>query len=135
MCRSRLMRYMTGERPEVGWEYRDKYGGSNRVVVADTLEGMGIVVPVPLYRPLSLGDEELRARAIADADVSDVVAEAQRALAEGFPGTALKLGRDLWIGNERQKQELVPSFEQRLRGTEPPDVQALVNRIASVRKE
>ncbi len=134
--RSRLIDYATGDRPETGEEYRDKYAGmSNRAIIADTFEGMGIVVPAPLYRPLSLGDEELRTRTIADTDLSEIVAEAQRALAEGFPGTALKLGKDLWIGNAGQKQDAYRLLGAVYEALNRPTLQTLLSRIASVREE
>jgi hypothetical protein len=136
LYRSRVVQYATGDRPETGEEYYDKYAGiSPRSVTADTFEGMGIVVPEALYRPLSLGDEELRARAIAGADLSDVVAEAQRALAEGFPGTALKLGRDLWIGNAGQKQDAYRLLGAAYEALNRPTLQTLLSRIASAREE
>ena len=133
--RSRLMRYATGDRPEIGQEYTDEYPISSRDIAAETHERMGIVVPEALYRPLSIGDEELRAWAIAGADLSDVVAEAQRALVEGFPGTALKLGRDLWIGNERQKQDSYRLLSSAYEALNRPTLQMLLSRIAAVRKQ
>src|SRR5262249_34546950 len=60
--RARLTRHATGDRPEVGDAYAERYHGRssrNARVVARTKEGMGIVVPRGVYRPLSLGDREL----------------------------------------------------------------------------
>ena len=54
-----------------------------------------MVVPPEQYRPLSLSNRDLR-RLLRKGDASEVVAEAQRALDEGFPGTALHLGKELW---------------------------------------
>lgn len=136
LYRSRVMQYATGDRPETGEQYHDKYVGvSPRSIIADTFEGMGIVVPASAYRPLSVGDEGLRARAIADADLSDVVAEARRSLAEGYPGTALKLGWDLWIGNKRQKQNSYRLLSNAYEALNRPTLQTLLARIAAVRKE
>lgn len=55
-----------------------------RVPTAPTWDEMGIVVPPELYRPLvkHTKDEKLL--------------EAREALEAGFPGTALKFGKDLW---------------------------------------
>ena len=97
--REQLMAFGTGERPEVGQEYVDLYSGRSARrpdPVAETREGMGIVVPPELYRPLSLSDKKLWSLLRKEDDPAEVVEEARRALAEGFPGTALKLGKDLW---------------------------------------
>ena len=134
LIRARLMQFATADRPEIGDEYVEKYAGiSERDVVVDTFEGMGIVVPESLYRPLSVNDETLRARAVADADLSEIVAEAQGALADGIPGTALKLGRDLWIGNERQKQDSYRLLSDAYGALNRPTLQTLLSRIAPVR--
>jgi len=136
LFRSHLMHYATGERPEIGDEYIEKYDDpSRRAIIADTLEGIGIVVPEPLYRPLSLGDEQLWAKVRAGEGLSGVVAEAQRALTEGFPGTALKLGKDLWIGNAGQKQDAYRLLGAAYEALNRPTLQTLLSRIASAREE
>jgi hypothetical protein len=104
--RADLCRYGTADQPERGEEYVDKYGGVSareQRVVAATQDNIGIVVPAQLYRPLSLTDRKLWARLRRDANPRDLVDEALQALGEGFPGTALKLGKDLWAaGGEHQ---------------------------------
>ncbi len=65
-------------------------------VVAPTLEGMGIVAPSEAYRPLSVGTKALARRLWEEEPPADLIAEARQAAVEGFPATALKLGRDLW---------------------------------------
>jgi hypothetical protein len=55
-----------------------------------------VVVPGELYRPLGTPDRELWKYLRREKDPLDVVEEARAALREGFPGTALKLGKDLW---------------------------------------
>ncbi len=93
-----LIRYATGKRKQTGAAYTNRYVGHSarrKRVVARTPEGLGVVVPPEQYRPLSLSGRELR-RLLRKGDASEVVAEAQRALDEGFPGTALQLGRELW---------------------------------------
>jgi hypothetical protein len=104
--RADLGRYATADRPETGEEYVNKYGGASARqarVVAHTRDGIGIVAPAELYRPLSLADHQLWARLRKDANPRDLVDEAFRALREGFPGAALKLGKDLWAaGGEHQ---------------------------------
>ena len=135
LFRSRLMQSATGDRPETGEEYTKKYAGlSRRSIVADTLEGMGIVVPESLYRPLSLSDEELLTKEREEEEFTDVVAEAERALAEGYPGTALKLGRDLWVV-ERQIEDSYRLLSSAYETLNRPTLQTLLARIAPARKQ
>jgi hypothetical protein len=105
--RPTLMQYGTGDRPETGYDYVNRYLAPvtlrERRVVASTRENMGIVVPPEKYRRLSLKDRKLWARLGKDDNPRDLVDEAMQALREGFPGTALKLGKDLWaFGGEHQ---------------------------------
>jgi hypothetical protein len=108
LLRDQLMAFGTGERRETGAAYVDRYAGRTRSrgeVLAETIEGMGIVVPPAQYRPLSRGDAELWPYLCETDDPADMVAEARQALSAGFPGTALKLGKDLWaIGGERHTE-------------------------------
>ncbi len=63
---------------------------------------MGIVVHPELYRPLSLKDKALWRRLWKEADPLELVEEARQALRDGYPGTALKLGKELWaVGGNR----------------------------------
>jgi hypothetical protein len=105
--RREVQRYKTGDRLEVGEEYVEKYIAEPRRakrVVARTHEGMGIVAPRELYRPLSLKDKQLW-KVLWDDDPAAPVEEARRALRDGFPATALKLGKDLWaVGGERHTE-------------------------------
>jgi hypothetical protein len=97
--RRRLMAHATGDRPEIGEEYTERYAGLTERrgrVVANTMEGMGIVVPPRTYRSLSQGDRRLWRHLRRTNDPAKVVEEARQALRDGFPGTALKLGKDLW---------------------------------------
>jgi hypothetical protein len=98
--RCQLRRYATDDRPETGEEYYERYAARaarsrRQRIVAATQEGMGIVVHPELYRPLSLKDRALWRRLWNDDDPSESVEEARQALRDGFPGTALKLGKDL----------------------------------------
>jgi hypothetical protein len=102
-----LMRFATGRRTTTGQEYVDRWGYRSKRpnrITAKTPEGMGIVVPPERYRRLSLSDAALRKRLGKERNPADLVAEARRALAEGFPGTALKLGKELWAvaGKDRR---------------------------------
>jgi hypothetical protein len=104
--RATLGQYATGDRPETGEDYVGRYTSTparTDRVVANTREGMGIVVPKGKYRRLSMKDRKLWARLRRDDNPRDLVDEAMQALCEGFPGTALKLGKDLWaFGGEHQ---------------------------------
>jgi hypothetical protein len=108
--RTLLMRYATGDRPETGDEYFFRYIAPfsarprrQRRVVAKTRDGMGIVVPMFKYWPLPVKDRKLWARLRQDDNPRDLVDEAMQRLRKGFPGTALKLGKDLWaFGGEHQ---------------------------------
>lgn len=97
--RAAIQQYSTAGRGETGAEYEERYPPrvirSARVVAA-TREGMGIVVPPELYRPLRVKDKKLWSLLRKEDDPAELVGEARRALREGFPGTALKLGKDLW---------------------------------------
>jgi Uncharacterised conserved protein (DUF2228) len=101
--RSLLGRWRTGDRPEIGQAYEEKYperASRAARVIAPTREGMGIVVPAGTYRQLSVPNKKLWSRLRARADPVELLEEARQALREGFPGTALKLGKDLWaLGN------------------------------------
>jgi hypothetical protein len=72
-------------------------------VVARTMEGMGVVVPEEQYRPLSLSYKKLWAFLRKGRDPGELVEEARQALKEGYPGTALKLGKDLWATTGKKK--------------------------------
>jgi hypothetical protein len=96
--RERLLPF-TPERPEIGDEYVEAYADAStrsERVVAKTRDGVGIVVEPHLYRRLSMTDKRLIAHLRRTKDPLAVVNESKEALREGFPGTALKLGHDLW---------------------------------------
>lgn len=130
--RSRLMQFSTADRLEIGDEYEERYAGedSSRRITAETFDGMGIVVPVSAYRPLSVDTDILRANAINGGDLTAVVAEAYRALEDGFPGTALALGKNLWIGNPPQKQEAYALLEKAYAALNRPTLKTILGMIA-----
>jgi hypothetical protein len=103
--RRHIQRYETGDRSENGEEYVEKYDAERRRakrIVARTLEGMGVVAPRQTYRPLSLKDDQLWQALWNTDDPVSIVEEARQALSDGYPATALKLGKDLWaVGGER----------------------------------
>jgi hypothetical protein len=99
--RKRLQTFATGEWGEVGGEYLAKYramSGRSRRVVAPTRDGMGIVVPEGKYQPLR-GDDPFRRWNYrpTQQEVQAKNEEALRLSAQGYPGAALKLGKDLWV--------------------------------------
>jgi hypothetical protein len=104
--RTALQAYATAERSEHGDAYFEKYQAAaarNASVVASTPEGMGVVAPPATIRPLSLPDKKLRSLLRKVVDPVEVVKEAKQALQEGFPATALKLGKELWpLGGARR---------------------------------
>lgn len=106
--RERLVDWATGDRLETGDEYTYKYLGAaarNEQIVAQTPEGLGVVVSPPQYRRPSLSNKKLWAYLRKTDDPADVVEEARRAVLKGYPGTALKLGKDLWaVGGERHTE-------------------------------
>jgi len=108
VLRADLFRFATGGRPETGDAYVEKHGGlsaRNTRIVVETMEGLGVVTPPGTYRPLSLPDKKLRPLLRKQDDPVEVVEEARQALRDGFPATALKLGKELWpLGGERKTE-------------------------------
>jgi len=96
LIRSVLRNYGTGEREEIGNEYVEKYEYT-RQVTAPTRDGLGIVVGEHLYSPLPDADYFLNPDFTPTPEQVDrYMKEASEKLAEGLPGAALKLGKDLW---------------------------------------
>lgn len=98
--RNLLKQYCTADRPELGLGYTNKYF-VKREATAPTREGIGIVLPVNLYKPLLEKDHftDRSAGANYQPTAEFVEKSAQKALdllEKGFPGAALKLGKDLW---------------------------------------
>jgi hypothetical protein len=108
--RTRLLEYATADRAELGEAYTERYAGvcrRNERVVADTHEGMGIVAGEGQYRPLSLTERKLWRHVLKKkADLAPLAEEARQALRDGFPATALELGKNLWATGDPRKAEL-----------------------------
>jgi hypothetical protein len=107
--RHALREYATGRRTETGEAYVEKYLRRRparwRRVVAATQEGMGIVVPRQQYRPLFRSDEKLWQLLWETDDPAGLAEKARQELRAGYPGTALKVARDLWAtGRERHTE-------------------------------
>ena len=88
------------KRREIGDAYLKKYGDvAIRKPTVQTRTRLGIVVDRKRYRPLGQRDPFTKKMDYwpEASDVKRYVAAARKATAEGFPGTALKLGHDLWI--------------------------------------
>ena len=97
--RRAVKEFATADRPESGEAYVETYRSAvarNAAVIAPTRDGMGVVAPPTTYRPLSLPDKKLRPLLRKQDDPRAVVEEARQALRDGFPATALKLGKELW---------------------------------------
>ncbi|HKJ03581.1 MAG TPA: ADP-ribosylation family protein [Longimicrobiales bacterium] len=95
--RSVLVTYDTGDRPETGSEYLDRYVTTLSPPTARTRDGIGIRVDPSLYRPLSNARDFTRAAFHPPPEeASTAQAEALHLLKQGFPGAAFKLGKDLW---------------------------------------
>lgn len=90
------------KRKEFGQEYLDRYR-FKRKVTAPTRSRIGIVVSPKQYRPLAKKDpfERWNYEPTA-AQVKALVSAARKAVDAGHPGTALKLGHDLWIYREHR---------------------------------
>lgn len=104
--RTEIQKYYTGNRLETGEIYLGKYQVAKvRQTVAQTRDGMGIVVPRSLYSPLS-GDDKFQIWNYEPTheELGQMTNEAMDALKEGYPATALKLGKDLWIYQEYRAQ-------------------------------
>ena len=100
-ARELLGKYARGlnKRREVGDAYLKKYGDPGvRKATVQTRSRIGIVVDKKRYRPLGARDPFTKKGDYwpETADVKRFVAAARKAAADGYPGTALKLGHDLW---------------------------------------
>ncbi len=101
-AREALGRYAPaiGKRREIGAAYLKKYGDAAiRKVTVQTRSRIGLVVDKKRYRPLGKRDPFTKKGGDywpKGADVKRFVTDARKAAADGFPGTALKLGHDLW---------------------------------------
>jgi len=92
-----LIQYETKERKEQGWEYVKKYN-VKRNIAAITRDSIGIIVPKELYKPLKeLEKFEIWNYNPSKEEVDVIYKKAIEALEEGYPGTALKAGKDLWV--------------------------------------
>jgi hypothetical protein len=88
------------KRREVGAAYLKKYGDAAiRKATVQTRTRIGLVIDKKRYRPLGKRDPFTKKGDYwpDGADVKRFVGAARKAAADGFPGTALKLGHDLWI--------------------------------------
>ncbi len=108
VLRPHLMREGLGDRCEIGQAYCEKYEAAitrNAAVIAPTPDHLGVVAPPETYRPLSLPDKKLRPLLRKLKDPRELVQEARQALRDGFPATALKLGKELWpLSGERRTE-------------------------------
>ncbi len=100
--RGKLSKYFGAKRRETGEEYLDTYGGSAwREPVAHTWDQLGIVVPKAKYKKLKRDLFSGISVKLTKTVVKPLVAQARKQLVAGYPGSALKLGRDLWVWAEQ----------------------------------
>jgi hypothetical protein len=88
----------TKRRKQKGQEYLDRYTDQDvddSNIVAYTWGCECIAAPEALYREPSANDETIWKKVRTRAGAARWLAEAERALREGYPATALKLGKDI----------------------------------------
>lgn len=95
--RERLREVTGDDRDERGYEYMDLYGydlylPSN----TRTVDGAGVFVPYSSYRKVSYDKGYLSSSLFTWETAHEYYAEGLQHLRDGFPGSALKIGRDLW---------------------------------------
>jgi hypothetical protein len=98
ILRQAIQEKYTSTRQEIGQDYLEKYEPQDtRNVTAPTRDGLGIVVPSDAYRPLPEGDpyDSIDYEPTPD-DVEHAAKDALHLLEQGYPGAALKLGKNLW---------------------------------------
>ncbi len=92
----------TGE--ETGAAYLEAYvdrGRAPRRPLAPTADGIGLLAPRRLYRPLDLSPRALSQETRAT-DPRHLVDLGEAALRDGFPATALLVGKALWAAGREQ---------------------------------
>jgi Leucine-rich repeat (LRR) protein len=100
VTREVLQRYCTGERLEKGEAYLEKYA-VERTFTTATRDRMGIIAPPETYQPIQnyemIPDKFLEHNFHpTHEEVERLQKKALQLLSQGFPATALKLGKDLW---------------------------------------
>lgn len=98
--RAALSEHWGADREETGDNYLDEYdAAASRKPVAETWDGLGIVVPRAKHAKLSSDPWTTHSGKVVltRPQVETLTAEAMAALERGRPGAALKLGRDLWV--------------------------------------
>jgi hypothetical protein len=98
VLRVQLSSLWGADREETGKEYLRKfYGSSWRKPVAETWDGLGIIVPPVAYVKLSADPWTGYQADPKRPQIEQLAAEAMEALRSGYPGAALQLGRNLWV--------------------------------------
>jgi hypothetical protein len=89
----------TRRRKQKGQEYLDRYTDqdvNDSKIVAYTWGRECIAAPQALYREPPADDETIWRQVRTPAGAARWLKKAERALQEGYPATALKLGKDIW---------------------------------------
>jgi hypothetical protein len=104
LIRDVLRRYATREREETGRAYVETYDFV-RSATAPTRDHIGVFIERDLYRPLPGAEQFLNPDFTpAPEQVERFLGEAAALLKDGFPGAALKLGKDLWCYEQYRPQ-------------------------------
>jgi hypothetical protein len=99
-----LAPYESDRTTEQGAEYLAKYA-VRRDMTASTRDGMGIVVPEDTYQPAERDARFEDGSYLPSAEeVRAYLTDGWDAMKEGHPGTALKVGKDLWVFPEHVEQ-------------------------------
>ena len=133
--RELLGQYALKDRQEIGDDYLEQYEevDCEREITAATPDGMGIVVPPHLYHSLSISDEQLLGLVVDEKDLTPLLQEADQRLLAGYAGTALQLGKNLWIGSALQNQEAYRLLANAYQALDRPTLADWVSKIASIR--
>jgi hypothetical protein len=98
VVRAHLSSFWGADREETGKAYLRKFDGSSwRKPVAETWDGLGIIVPPVAYVKLSADPWTGYQADPKRPQIEQLAAEAMEALRSGYPGAALQLGRNLWV--------------------------------------
>ena len=110
LIRGVLQKYATQERAETGRAYVETYDFV-RSATAPTRDRIGVFIERSLYRPLPGAEQFLDPNFTpTPEEVERFTRDAAALLREGFPGAALKLGKDLWC-YEQYKAESFRALE------------------------
>ena len=102
LIRTILLEYGTAEHEWIGSDFEENYeprkNRFQRQPIATTRCDMGIVADKALYQPLRGIDKfQIWNYVPSENEVHQLHEKAIAAISKGFPATALKIGKDLWV--------------------------------------